>query len=134
MALEQLASYVKLVKDLRDSGLLYQCLLDFGKDIDTDIDIRTQQNFVNGCQSQVWITGSCKNDIWSFKFDSDAIMVKGLGKIILDTYNGLNKDQISAITFHQFKPLAATLSTQRQRGLQAIINKIHRISHTGETQ
>jgi cysteine desulfuration protein SufE len=134
MALEQLDSYVKLVKDLRDSGLLYQCLLDFGKDIDTDIDIRTQQNFVNGCQSQVWITGSCKNDIWSFKFDSDAIMVKGLGKIILDTYNGLNKDQISAITFHQFKPLAATLSTQRQRGLQAIINKIHRISHTGETQ
>ncbi len=134
MALEQLDSYVKLVKDLRDSGLLYQCLLDFGKDIDTDIDIRTQQNFVNGCQSQVWITGSCKNNIWSFKFDSDAIMVKGLGKIILDTYNGLNKDQISAITFHQFKPLAATLSTQRQRGLQAIINKIHRISHTGETQ
>jgi cysteine desulfuration protein SufE len=134
MALEQLDSYVKLVKDLRDSGLLYQCLLDFGKDIDTDIDIRTQQNFVNGCQSQVWITGSCKNDIWSFKFDSDAIMVKGLGKIILDTYNGLTKDQISAITFHQFKPLAATLSTQRQRGLQAIINKIHRISHTGETQ
>jgi cysteine desulfuration protein SufE len=134
MALEQLESYVELVKDLRDSGLLYQCLIDYGKNIDTDIGIRNQQNFVNGCQSQVWITGTCKSDLWYFKFDSDAIMVKGLGKIILDTYNGLNKEQIAAITFHQFKPLASTLSTQRQRGLQAIINKIHKISHTGETQ
>jgi sulfur transfer protein SufE len=134
MALEQLESYVKLVKDLRDSGLLYQCLLDYGKDINTDIGIRTPHNFVNGCQSQVWITGKCKSDLWYFKFDSDAIMVKGLGKIVLDTFNGLTKEQIASITFHQFKPLAATLSTQRQRGLQAIINKIHKISHTGETQ
>jgi len=134
MALEQLESYVKLVKDLRDSGLLYQCLLDYGKDIDTDIGIRTPHNFVNGCQSQVWITGKCKSDLWYFKFDSDAIMVKGLGKIVLDTFNGLTKEQIATITFHQFKPLAATLSTQRQRGLQAIINKIHKISHTGEPQ
>lgn len=134
MALEQLESYVKLVRDLQDSGLLYQCLMDYGKNITTDIDIRTQQNFVNGCQSQVWITGTCNSDKWHFKFDSDAIMVKGLGKIVLDTYNGLNKNQIAEITFHQFKPLASTLSTQRQRGLQAIINKIHKISQTGDTQ
>lgn len=134
MALEQLESYVKLVRDLQDSGLLYQCLMDYGKNITTDIDIRTQQNFVNGCQSQVWITGTCEADRWRFKFDSDAIMVKGLGKIVLDTYNGLTHQEIATITFHQFKPLASTLSTQRQRGLQAIINKIHKISQTGDTQ
>lgn len=134
MALSNLESYIELVKDLKDSGLLYQCLLDYGKNITTDIDIRTQSNFVNGCQSQVWITGTCKDNIWKFKFDSDAIMVKGLGKIVLDTYNSMTANEIQAITFHQFKPLAATLSTQRQRGLQAIINKIHNITRTGETQ
>lgn len=134
MALKNLESYIELVKDLKDSGLLYQCLLDYGKNIPTDIDIRTQSNYVNGCQSQVWITGTCAEDTWNFKFDSDAIMVKGLGRIVLETFNGLTAEQIQAITFHQFKPLAVTLSTQRQRGLQAIINKIHTITRTGAKQ
>lgn len=134
MALKNLESYIELVKDLKDSGLLYQCLLDYGKNIPTDIDIRTQSNYVNGCQSQVWITGKCDKDRWTFTFDSDAIMVKGLGKIVLETYNGLTSEQIQSISFHQFKPLAVTLSTQRQRGLQAIINKIHTITRTGATQ
>jgi len=135
MALEKLDSYIKLVKDLDDTGLLYQYLLDLSKEIETDIGIRSSANYVNGCQSQVWITGKCINDSWTFKFNSDALMVKGLGKIILDTYNDLSSEEIQTITFHNFKPLAATLSTQRQRGLQAIINKIHQITHTtGEAQ
>lgn len=135
MALEKLNSYIKLVTDLNDTGLLYQCLLDLSKDIETDINIRIPNNYVNGCQSQVWITGHCTDSKWHFKFDSDALMVKGIGKIILDTFNGLASSEIQNITFHNFKPLAATLSTQRQRGMQAIINKIHQITHTaGEAQ
>lgn len=135
MALEKLDSYIKLVKDLGDTGLLYQCLLDLGKDTGTDITIRNPNNYVNGCQSQVWITGKCVSDCWTFKFDSDALMVKGIGKIVTDTFNQLSTNEVRSITFHNFKPLAATLSTQRQRGLQAIINKIHQITHTtGEAQ
>lgn len=135
MAIEKLDSYIKLIKDLDDTGMLYQCLLDLSKEIQTDIDIRLPANYVNGCQSQVWITGKCSENSWSFKFDSDALMVKGIGKIMLDTFNGLTSAEIQNITFHNFKPLAATLSTQRQRGMQAIINKIHQITHTaGDAQ
>jgi sulfur transfer protein SufE len=61
-------------------------------------------------------------------------MVKGIGKIVMDTFNDLTTDEILLISFYQFKPLAVTLSTQRQRGLQAIINKIHTITRTGATQ
>jgi cysteine desulfuration protein SufE len=134
MALKNLESYIELVNELEDSGLLYQCLLDYGKNINTNTAIRVKENYVNGCQSQVWITGTCKNDVWIFKFDSDALIVKGVGQIVLDTFNNLNTNEIQSITFHQFKPIAVTLSTQRQRGLQAIINKIHNITRSGDTQ
>ena len=134
MAIERLEYYIKLVKDLSDSGLLYQSLVDVGKGISTNINIRSSENYVNGCQSQVWITGKCVNNSWRFTFDSDAIMVKGIGKIVLETFDNMSTEEIRSVTFHNFKPLAAVLSTQRQRGLQAIINKIHQITYTGETQ
>lgn len=134
MALKNLESYIEMVSELEDSGLLYQSLLDFGKNITTNTAIRVKENYVNGCQSQVWITGTCKKDIWIFNFDSDALIVKGVGQIVLDTFNNLTTNEIQLLTFHQFKPIAATLTTQRQRGLQSIINKIHNITHSGDTQ
>ena len=54
-------------------------------------------------------------------------MIYGVGKILLDTFNNLPAEEIKKITYHDFKPIAAVLSSQRQRGLQAIINKIHTI-------
>jgi cysteine desulfuration protein SufE len=134
MALKNLYSYTNLFKELNDRDFLYQSLLDYGKTIPDNFDIRFKENYINGCQSQVWIIGHKIDNRWNFTLDSDSLMVKGIGKIVIDTFNDLATDEILLISFHQFKPLAVTLSTQRQRGLQAIINKIHTITRTGATQ
>ena len=134
MTLKNLDSYTDLFKELNDRDFLYQSLLDYGKSIPDNISIRTKENYINGCQSQVWVVGSITDNRWTFTLDSDAIMVKGIGKIVLDTYNDLTTEEILSITFHHFKSLTILLSTQRQRGLQAIINKIHTITRTGATQ
>lgn len=127
MALEDLNNIIKQVEELKDSELLYTWIMDIGKSLSKKrkSNIRDSTNFVNGCQSQVWITGSCHNDTWFFDFDSDAFIVQGIGGLVLKVFNGQTADQIKNITFHDFKPFAQTLSTQRQRGLQAIINRIH---------
>lgn len=134
MALKNLESYTDLLKELNDRDFLYQSLLDYGKSVPDNHSIRTKDNYINGCQSQVWIVGNNTDNRWTFTLDSDAIMVKGIGKIVLDTFNDLTTEEILSISFQQFKSLAVTLSTQRQRGLQAIINKIHNITRTGEAQ
>ena len=127
MSIENLKYYTEQIKSFDDRQFLYDWLMDSGKELSKkkDFNIRQQHNFVNGCQSQVWLTGFEKDDKWTFLFETDTYMVYGIGKIILDTFNGLDAEEIKKINYHDFKEIAAVLSSQRQRGLQAIINKIH---------
>lgn len=129
MSIKNLNEYINLIKDFDSVEVFYDMLMENGKKIakNKQYNIRQQENFVNGCQSQVWLTGSFANDQWKFLFETDTYMVYGIGKIILDTFNNLSSAEIKQITYHDFKPVASVLSSQRQRGLQAIINKIHTI-------
>lgn len=129
MSIEKLIEYTELVKSFDNTEFLYDMFMENGKALakKKDFNIRQQQNYVSGCQSQVWIVGEQKNNQWTFLFETDTYMVYGIGKILLDTFNNLPASEIKKITYHDFKPIAAVLSSQRQRGLQAIINKIHTI-------
>lgn len=129
MSIQNLNEYINLIKDFDSVEVFYDMLMENGKKIakNKQYDIRQQENFVNGCQSQVWLTGTVSNNQWNFLFETDTYMVYGIGKIILDTFNNLSSTEIQQITYHDFKPVASVLSSQRQRGLQAIINKIHTI-------
>lgn len=129
MSIEKLNTYIETLKGLENTEFLYDMFVENGKDLakKKNFNIRQQENFVNGCQSQVWIRGQQTDNKWSFLFETDTYMIYGIGKIVLDTFNNLSAEEIKNITFHNFKPVAAVLSSQRQRGLQAIINKIHTI-------
>lgn len=127
MAVNHLTQYAEQINDFDDQEFLYGWLIDLGKELSNKkkFHIRDQINYVNGCQSQVWLAGSSNNGRWTFLFETDGFLVYGIGKIVLDTFNDLTAAEIKNITYHDFKPIAAVLSSQRQRGLQAIINKIH---------
>jgi len=129
MSIEKLNGYIELIKSFDDTEFLYDMFMENGKALakKKDFNIRLQENYVSGCQSQVWIVGQKHNDTWTFLFETDTYMIYGIGKILLDTFNNLPAEEIKKITYHDFKPIAAVLSSQRQRGLQSIINKIHTI-------
>ena len=129
MSIEKLNKYIELVKSVDNTEFLYDMFMEDGKALakKKDYNIRLQENYVSGCQSQVWIVGQKQGDAWTFLFETDTYMIYGVGKILLDTFNNLPAEEIKKITYHDFKPIAAVLSSQRQRGLQAIINKIHTI-------
>ena len=112
--LEQLESVA------HDQELFYDLLLEIGGDMEDISDIRTTENYVSGCQSAVWITVKKDNGVWYIQTDSDAFMVKGIAKLVAEVAT----PDPNAIRFGDFHSITRNLTVQRQRGMQAIINRI----------
>ena len=111
-----------------DQEYLFEYLLDEGRLVDNFPDaLRTPENEICGCQSRVWLLGeqTTGDGRWNFAIDSDAYIVKGIGKLLCTTYNGCTSEEALDIKFIDFKPITSLLTTQRQKGLQSVINNIH---------
>ena len=90
--------------------------------------IRQKENYVKGCQSDVWITVTRQNDTFNFIIDSDINFVRGIGKILTEVYSGYTAEEISKIKFAHFKNIAQYLTLPRKKGMQIMINKIHNLT------
>ena len=110
----------------------YRYIIDLGKDLEPYPDLyRTEEYRVIGCASQVWfyphITKGEDEIIFNFKGDSDAMIVKGLIKILVIIYNNKTISQLQDLDpFVQIKMLGLQehLSSQRSNGLKSMISKI----------
>lgn len=105
-----------------DSELFYDYIIELGQDLDDLTAIRVPENFVDGCQSAVWVTRLDDK----FVVDSDAFLVKGVAKIITEEANKMHNP--AELSLNTFSEITKYLTSQRQRGMQAIINKIREIS------
>jgi cysteine desulfuration protein SufE len=103
-----------------DQEMFYDILLEIGGDMDDSNNIRTNENYVSGCQSAVWVTAEKVKGVWDIQTDSDAFMVKGIAKLVAEVAT----PDPSAIRFGDFHSITRNLTVQRQKGMQAIINKI----------
>lgn len=125
--LKELNSHLESIQVL-DIDYFYDHLLDLSKERHpkTTEDFRQSENFVDGCQSSLWLWSDNSKGTWQFDINSDAHMVQGLGQIVIDTFSGMTSSEVLETKFNAFIPLARLLTTQRQRGLQSVINHIHK--------
>lgn len=122
-----LQDYMDIFENI-DTDELYESMIALGSE-DTGIEVeRSSDNFVHGCQSQVWISGIEEPTGWEFHLESDSFMVKGIGSVVCRCLSGHTAAELENITFYDFKELASYFSQQRRQGMQAIINKCKLIS------
>jgi len=116
----------KLLKTLKglshDHELFYDYLIEIGQDLEDLSDIRTPDNYVDGCQSAVWVTVKDNN----YVVDSDAFIVKGVAKVITEEANSMTNTE--TLSLKHFSDVTKFLTVQRQRGMQSIINRIRELS------
>lgn len=111
-----------------NSEYLFDYLLEQGQSMPSlPIEFKTYKNEVQGCQSRVWLVAEQTGNTWNFAIDSDAFIVKGIARLITLACNGCTTEQILELKFQNFHNIAKFLTTQRQQGLQAIINRVHSI-------
>jgi len=116
---------------LGDSEAQMDYLIDLGLDMPKLPDsAKTEQNFVHGCQSQVWmLTEFEENDDsrLDLQAESDAMIVSGLIAILIAAYHRKTPEEILELDIHGIFDrlgLDRHLSPQRKNGLNGMVNRI----------
>ncbi len=105
----------------------YTMLIDYGKELPPfPVEKRTQQNLIDGCQSQVWFTAELVDGRVHYEADSDALLVKGIVALLLRVLsNQPAKDIVDAnLYFIERIGLKEHLSPTRSNGLNAMLHQM----------
>ena len=90
---------------------------------------KVEQNKVNGCTSRAWvITEQNGDDTYTFRTDSDSLIVKGLLTILEKVFSGQTADNILSINSSDILysiGLDKTITSQRTNGFSSAVQKIH---------
>tara|TARA_R110000782_G_scaffold25595_6_gene66381 strand:- start:165 stop:590 length:426 start_codon:yes stop_codon:yes gene_type:complete len=128
VAQEELIADFELFDDWMDR---YQYLIDLGRRLPDFPDaLRTEENRIRGCQSQVWFVPQRKDGRLEFQAISDAAIVSGLIALLLRLYSGRKPQDILDTTpdFIKALDLESHLSPTRSNGLYSMLEAIRRFA------
>ena len=110
----------------------YKYIIDLGKELPAMPEaLKTDDNLIRGCQSQVWIQEACEKGKIYFIVDSDAFIVKGLLGVVLAAYNHKNAAEILAFditAYFEKLGLLKHLSPTRGSGMKAMVARIQDVA------
>lgn len=120
----------EIIKDfefLGDWEQKYEYLIDLGKELKPlPEELKTEENLIKGCQSQVWISASLDEGKIYFEADSDGILPKGIVAMLSHIYSGHSANEIldSDFKFIEEIGLQEFLSPSRANGLTSMTKQI----------
>lgn len=124
-AFEEIAEDFEFLDDWEDR---YRHVIEMGKAMAPLEDaFRVPATKVDGCASQVWMVPNVQDGIYSFRGDSDAMIVRGLVAVLAALYNGLSVAEVQAVDAHAEMArlgLNEHLSSQRSNGVRAMIERV----------
>ena len=128
-AFEDIAETFDFLDDWEDR---YRHVIELGKAMPPlDSALQIPATKVHGCASQVWIAPEVEGEgpqaVFSFKGDSDAMIVRGLIAILHALYSGLTVSEVVRVDAPAELArlgLDEHLSSQRSNGLRAMVERI----------
>ena len=122
---EELVDTFEFLDDWEDR---YRHVIDMGKAMSPLEDaLRVPATKVDGCASQVWLVPQIKDGVFTFRGESDAMIVRGLIAVLLTLYNNQPVKDVLAIDAPvELGRLGLNdhLSAQRSNGLRAMVERI----------
>ncbi|RLD75761.1 MAG: SufE family protein [Bacteroidetes bacterium] len=105
----------------------YEYIIEMGKSLEIiDAINKTDDNLINGCQSNVWLQADYKDGKVLFTADSDAILTKGIIALLLRVYSSKTPKDIldSEPFFIDEIGLKEHLSPTRANGLLSMVKQL----------
>ena len=127
---QQLTSLRELFMLFEDPKDKFVQLMDMAKESEQlKENEKVEQNKINGCTSRAWVVIEQNNDdTYTFKTDSDSLIVKGLLTILEQVFSGQTADNILSINSSDILysiGLDKTITSQRTNGFSSAVQKIH---------
>ena len=131
MSFDTIAADFALLDDWEDR---YRYVIELGKALpDLPEALRTEDNKVRGCASQVWLATDLapgpQGQVFALQGDSDALIVRGLVAILLALYQGKTPEEALAVDAQgAFARLGLKehLTPQRSNGFASMVERIRR--------
>ncbi|EAQ05423.1 SufE family protein [Yoonia vestfoldensis] len=124
-AFEELVATFEFLDDWEDR---YRHVIDMGRAMDPLEDaLRVPATKVDGCASQVWLVPQIKDDVFTFRGESDAMIVRGLIAVLRTLYDDQPVSEVVKIDASAALGrlgLNDHLSAQRSNGLRAMVDRI----------
>ena len=127
---QQLTSLRELFMLFEDPKDKFVQLMDMAKESEQlKENEKVEQNKINGCTSRAWVvTEQNGDDTYTFRTDSDSLIVKGLLTILEQVFSGQTADNILSINSSDILysiGLDKTITSQRTNGFSSAVQKIH---------
>ena len=127
---QQLTSLRELFMLFEDPKDKFVQLMDMAKESEhLKENEKIEKNKINGCTSRAWVvTKQYSDDTYTFRTDSDSLIVKGLLTILEQIFSGQTADNILSINSSDILysiGLDKTITSQRTNGFSSAVQKIH---------
>ncbi|WP_341365997.1 SufE family protein [Yoonia sp. BS5-3] len=128
MANPEFEDLVETFEFLDDWEDRYRHVIDMGKAMPAlEPALQVPATKVDGCASQVWLVPQIKDGVFTFRGESDAMIVRGLIAVLLALYN--NQPVADVVKIDAAAELGRLglndhLSAQRSNGLRAMVERI----------
>jgi cysteine desulfuration protein SufE len=122
--IEQLKVEFSSFSDWEDK---YKHIIGLGKALEEmPEDLKTEENKVKGCQSQVWLHATLVDGKIIFQADSDASIVKGIISVLVGVYSNSTPEDVLGTKpdFLDEIGLRQHLSMSRANGLSSMVKQI----------
>lgn len=114
--------------EINDWSERYQKIIQCGKDFQCVIkdELKTGENKIKGCQSQVWLHAELDDGNVIYSADSDALIIRGMVALLLRVYSGQSPSDIinNPPSFLSQIGMDEHLSPNRRNGLEQIVRQI----------
>ena len=115
----------------------YSLIMDMASTLSPlDEEYKNDQNLIEGCQSRVWLQADYVDGKIIFKADSDALIVKGIVAMLINTLSGHSPKEIleSDLFFIEKIGLKENLSPTRSNGLASMVKQMKLYALAYETK
>ncbi len=106
----------------------YEYIIELGDSLKgiTVNELLNEENYVPGCQSDVWLHHLIEDDTLQFYAHSDSKIVRGLLYILTEAFSGYTPNEMLNFNMSAIQkiPLGAQLSMQRQIGMMSVFKKM----------
>ena len=124
--LEEISADFEILPDPKDK---FVQLPDLGKQSSgLPSELKTEQNKIYGCMSQAWVVGKKQPDMtFVFQTDSDALIVKGLLRLLEMVLNNRMSEEIKIMKTESLLEslgLGHSITNQRTHGFASAFHKI----------
>jgi len=105
----------------------YEYLTNLGKSLEPlDNELKSEENSISGCQSNVWIKTEIRDGKIHYLIDSDSLIVKGLISLLLRVLNNQYPKDIVNVNLYFIEKIGlnSNLSPSRANGLMSILKQM----------